>query len=172
MRRERICTPGSSLAHHRASRTTSITAMRRANPSIGRSNRPLAETAQPEALFVLSAVAQYIGAAIAVLLFDQVEPQTVAWFRIIGASIALLAVSRGWRSGLDSSTVDQRGGVRHHDGADEHLLLPCDRPHRSRQGVTIEFIGPITVAADRDAVDPEWCRARLCDCRRRRPRRC
>ena len=48
---------------------------------------------------MLSAVAQYIGAAIAVLLFDQVEPQTVAWFRIIGASIALLAVSRGWRSG-------------------------------------------------------------------------
>ena len=37
-------------------------------------------TAQPEALFVLSAIAQYIGAAIAVLLFDEVEPQTVAWF--------------------------------------------------------------------------------------------
>ena len=56
-------------------------------------------TAQPEALFVLSAIAQYIGAAIAVLLFDEVEPQTVAWFRLIGATIALLAVSRGWRKG-------------------------------------------------------------------------
>ena len=40
---------------------------------------------------MLSAVAQYIGAAIAVVLFDEVEPQTVAWFRIMGAAIALLA---------------------------------------------------------------------------------
>ena len=35
-------------------------------------------TAQPEALFVLSAIAQYAGAALAVVLFDRVEPQTVA----------------------------------------------------------------------------------------------
>ena len=53
------------------------------------------ETATPEALFVLSAVSQYVGAAIAVSLFDEVEPQTVAWFRLIGAALALLAVARG-----------------------------------------------------------------------------
>ena len=104
-------------------------------------------TAQPEALFVLSAVAQYIGAAIAVLLFDQVEPQTVAWFRIIGAGIALLAVSRGWRSGW---TRQQLNGVAVF-GITTALMnisfyLAIDRIDLGK-GVTIEFIGPIAVAA-------------------------
>ncbi|MGB7877824.1 MAG: hypothetical protein WBL31_03610, partial [Ilumatobacteraceae bacterium] len=54
-------------------------------------------TAQPEALFVLSAVSQYIGAVIAVALFDEVAPQTVAWFRVIGAGIAVVLASRAWR---------------------------------------------------------------------------
>src|SRR4029079_11981778 len=63
----------------------------------GRIDRTLS-TAPPEALFLLSAISQYIGAAIAVSLFDEVEPQTVAWFRVMGASIALLAISPGfWR---------------------------------------------------------------------------
>lgn len=104
-------------------------------------------TAQPEALFVLSAVAQYIGAAIAVLLFDQVEPQTVAWFRIIGAGVALLAVSRGWRSGW---TRQQLGGVALF-GTITALMNICfylgiDRIDLGK-GVTIEFIGPVAVAA-------------------------
>ena len=54
---------------------------------VGRVERTLA-TAPPEALFLLSAISQYIGAAIAVSVFDEVEPQTVAWFRVMGASIA------------------------------------------------------------------------------------
>ena len=103
--------------------------------------------AQPEALFVLSAVAQYIGAVIAVLLFDQVEPQTVAWFRIIGASIALLVVSRGWHSGW---TRPQLLSVAVF-GITTALMNICfylaiDRIDLGK-GVTIEFIGPITVAA-------------------------
>ena len=39
-----------------------------------------------ESLFLISAVAQYTGATIAVRLFDRVEPATVAWFRVIGAT--------------------------------------------------------------------------------------
>jgi len=108
-------------------------------------------TAQPEALFVLSAVAQYLGAAIAVLLFDWngdgVEPQTVAWFRIIGAGVALLAVSRGWRSGW---TRRQLVGVAVF-GITTALMNICfylaiDRIDLGK-AVTIEFIGPIAVAA-------------------------
>ena len=30
-------------------------------------------------------------------LFDEVEPQTVAWFRVIGAAIAVVVASRAWR---------------------------------------------------------------------------
>ena len=92
-------------------------------------------------------MAQYIGAAIAVLLFDQVEPQTVAWFRIIGASIALLAVSRGWHSGWTRPQLISVAVF----GITTALMNICfylaiDRIDLGK-GVTIEFIGPITVAA-------------------------
>ena len=66
-------------------------------------------TAQPEALFVLSAIAQYVGAVIAVGLFDRVEPQTVAWFRVMGAAVALLGVSHA--VGGSDGPVSQLVGV-------------------------------------------------------------
>ena len=105
------------------------------------------DTTQPEALFILSAVAQYIGAAIAVLLFDEVEPQTVAWFRLIGATIALLVVSRGWWTGWTRRQLVAAGVF----GIATALMntffyLAIDRVDLGK-AVTIEFIGPITVAA-------------------------
>jgi inner membrane transporter RhtA len=105
------------------------------------------DTTQPEALFVLSAVAQYIGAAIAVLLFDEVEPQTVAWFRLIGATIALLLVSRGWWRGWTRRQLVAAGVF----GIATALMntffyLAIDRVDLGK-AVTIEFIGPIAVAA-------------------------
>jgi inner membrane transporter RhtA len=54
------------------------------------------DTAPPESLFLLSAISQYIGAAIAVSLFDEVDPQAVAWLRVVGAAVALLAISPGF----------------------------------------------------------------------------
>lgn len=104
-------------------------------------------TAQPEALFVLSAVAQYVGAVVAVGLFDRVEPQTVAWFRVMGAAAALLLVSRGWRSGW---TRRQLTGVALFGTATALMniffYLAIERIDLGK-GVTIEFIGPIAVAA-------------------------
>jgi inner membrane transporter RhtA len=105
------------------------------------------DTTQPEALFVLSAVAQYVGAVIAVLLFDEVAPQTVAWFRVIGATLALLVVSRGWRSGWTRRQLAAAGLF----GVATALMniffyLGIDRIDLGK-AVTIEFIGPITVAA-------------------------
>ncbi len=104
-------------------------------------------TAQPEALFVLSAVAQYVGAVIAVGLFDEVEPQTVAWFRVIGASIALVAVSRAWRQRWTRAELLAAGVF----GIATALMntffyLAIDRIDLGK-AVTIEFIGPIAVAA-------------------------
>jgi len=101
----------------------------------------------PEVLFLISAISQYIGAAIAVSIFDEVEPQTVAWFRVIGAAIALLAVSRGWRRGW---TRRQLAGVAFFGIAtalmNVFFYLGLDRIDLGK-GVTIEFIGPIAVAA-------------------------
>ncbi len=112
----------------------------------GRVGRTLA-TAPPEALFIFSAISQYIGAAIAVSVFDEVEPQTVAWFRVIGASIALLAISPGFHRGWTR---------RHLAGAaifgtatalmNLFFYLAIDRVDLGKS-VAIEFIGPIAVAA-------------------------
>ena len=104
--------------------------------------------APPEFLFLLSAAAQYTGAVIAVGLFDEVNPATVAWIRILSASLILLAFS--WRRGHAAWT--------RHDvlwaglfGTSTALMntffyMAIDRLPLGK-GVTIEFIGPITVAA-------------------------
>jgi inner membrane transporter RhtA len=54
----------------------------------------------PEALFVFSGISQYTGAVIAVSLFDELGAGTVAWLRVIGAALVLMAFTwrqqRGW----------------------------------------------------------------------------
>jgi inner membrane transporter RhtA len=105
------------------------------------------DTTSPEALFVVSAVAQYVGAAIAIGLFDEVAPRTVAWFRVIGATIALLAVSRGWYRGWTRAQLIAAGVF----GIATALMntffyMAIDRIDLGK-GVTIEFLGPIAVAA-------------------------
>ena len=105
------------------------------------------DTASPEGLFVLSAVAQYIGATIAVLLFDRVAPQTVAWLRVIGAAAAVLAVAgpswRGWtRPQLAAAAVF---GITT-AAMNTFFYLAIDRTDLGKS-VAIEFLGPIVVAA-------------------------
>lgn len=112
----------------------------------GRVERALG-TAPPEALFLLSAISQYVGAAIAVSLFDEVEPRTVAWFRLIGATVALLAISPGFWRGW--TRRDFAGAAVF--GAATALMnlffyLAIDRIDLGK-GVAIEFVGPIAVAA-------------------------
>jgi inner membrane transporter RhtA len=103
--------------------------------------------APPEVLFLLSAFSQYIGAAIAVTVFDEVEPQTVAWFRVIGASIALLAISPGFHRGW---TRRELVGAATFGIATASMnvffYLAIDRVDLGKS-VAIEFIGPIAVAA-------------------------
>jgi inner membrane transporter RhtA len=114
--------------------------------SLGRVERTLS-TAPPEALFILSAISQYVGAAIAVSLFDEVEPQTVAWFRVMGASVALLAISPGFHRGW--TRRDLAGAAIF--GTATALMnlffyLGIERIDLGKS-VAIEFLGPIAVAA-------------------------
>jgi inner membrane transporter RhtA len=108
------------------------------------------ETATPEALFVLSAISQYIGAAIAVSVFDEVAPQTVAWFRVIGASVALLLVARAWRPSWWHWTRPEVVAAAVFGVAtalmNTFFYLGIDRIDLGKS-VAIEFIGPIAVAA-------------------------
>ena len=105
------------------------------------------DTATPEALFVLSAVSQYVGASIAVSVFDEVEPRTVAWLRVLGATIALAAVAGRWWRGwtrtqlLAASVFGIATGLMN-----LFFYLGIDRIDLGK-GVAIEFVGPIAVAA-------------------------
>ncbi len=117
------------------------------SPDVQRRGRSLAG-APPEALFLFSAIAQYLGAVIAVDLFDEVAPRTVAWLRVIGASLVLLIVAgprlrQHWTKrdfaamaifGIATSLMNT------------FFYIAIDRLPLGK-GVAIEFIGPITVAA-------------------------
>lgn len=106
------------------------------------------DAAPPELFFVLSAAAQYTGAVIAVQLFDDVSPATVAWIRVLAASVFLLALS--WRrlripwSRHDLVWVAAFGTAT--ALMNMFFYLAIDRLPLGK-GVTIEFIGPIAVAA-------------------------
>lgn len=104
--------------------------------------------APPEIFFLLSAGAQYSGAVIAIRLFDTVEPGTVALMRVASAAVILLAFSArshhaqwtrhdvAWAALFGSFTAMMN----------LFFYLAIDRLPLGK-GVTIEFIGPIAVAA-------------------------
>lgn len=106
------------------------------------------DTAPPELFFVVSAMAQYAGAVIAVDVFTEVSPTTTAWFRVLSAALILIAFSARHR---------HRPWTRHDllwagaFGTATALMnlffyLAIERLPLGK-GVTIEFIGPIAVAA-------------------------
>ena len=110
----------------------------------------LATTAPPEALFVVSAIGQYCGAVIAVNLFDDLAPASVAWFRVIGAALVLLAFSSRSLKKYGRLSREQLVSVSLF-GISTALMnlffyLAIQNLDLGK-GVAIEFIGPITVAA-------------------------
>ena len=106
------------------------------------------DVAPPEFLFVVSAMAQYAGAVIAIDLFDDISPATVAWIRVLSAALILLAFTArqnhprwtkhdlAWAGAFGTATALMN----------LFFYLAIDRLPLGK-GVTIEFIGPITVAA-------------------------
>ena len=96
---------------------------------------------------MLSAVSQYVGASIAVTLFDEVAPRTVAWFRVLGAAIALLAISPGfWRNWTRRDLIG--AAVFGTATALMNLFFYLAIAHIDLgKSVAIEFLGPIAVAA-------------------------
>ncbi|WP_418278043.1 EamA family transporter [Isoptericola jiangsuensis] len=99
------------------------------------------------ALFVVSGLTLYLGAAVAVGLFDTLGAPTVSWWRIVLAAVVLVAWRRPWRRrwtrhellvaalfGIALSAMN----IVFYVGID-HLPLGV--------AVAIEFTGPIAVAA-------------------------
>ncbi len=118
--------------------------------SASRGLNRFATTATPEALFVVSAIGQYCGAVLAVRLFDDLAPASVAWFRVIGAALVLVVLSiptlrRGGRWTRDELIAVSLVGI---STALMNLFFYLAIEHLDLgKGVAIEFIGPITVAA-------------------------
>ena len=104
----------------------------------------------PEVFFIVSATAQYLGAVIAVQLFDELAPASVAWFRVIGAALILITMSlprllrqgRWTRAELGSAAIFGIAVAF----MNLTFYLAIERLDMGK-GVAIEFIGPICVAA-------------------------
>lgn len=101
----------------------------------------------PSLLFVVGAVSMYEGAAIAVDLFADVRPQAVAWLRICGAALVLVAVARPWTVPWSRAEVRAAAAFGVVTAAmNAAFYLATARVHLGST-VAIEFVGPIAVAA-------------------------
>lgn len=110
---------------------------------------------------MISASAQYGGAVIAVKLFDDLAPATVAWLRVLSAGLILVTVSRvlGRARNTPAWTRTQWRAVALFGTSiavmNLSFFLAIDRLPLGK-GVAIEFIGPILVAAFRTRSRRNW----------------
>ena len=116
------------------------------------------DVAPPELFFVVSAMAQYAGAVIAVDLFTEASPATVAWFRVLSAALILIAFSarRGHRPWTRHDLVWAGAFGTATALMNLFFYLAIERLPLGK-GVTIEFIGPIAVAALRTRTTRNTC---------------
>ena len=98
-------------------------------------------------LFTVGAVSQYLGAATAFELFDELGPGTVALLRVAGAGAVLVLLRRSWRRRWSRAELLWTAAF----GAalasmNLFFYLAIERVPLGNS-VAIEFIGPIAVAA-------------------------
>ena len=112
----------------------------------GRAGGVLGRVPAP-ALFAVSGLAQYGGAALAVALYAVIPSPTVAWLRIAVAALVLLAWRRPWRARwtrADLGAAAAFGVVLAAMNVSFYVaidVLPLGT------AVAIEFLGPVAVAA-------------------------
>jgi inner membrane transporter RhtA len=100
-----------------------------------------------QSLFVLGAISQYVGAALAVLLFASVPAAGVAWLRVVAAAAVLVAWRRPWQTRWSARRLALVSAF----GLALALMNLCFYLAIDRlplgTAVAIEFCGPIAVAA-------------------------
>ena len=101
----------------------------------------------PQGLFVLGAVSQYLGSALAVLLFDRVPAGGVAWLRVAAAAVALAVWRRPWRMAWTLARARLVIAFGLTLGVMNLVFYLAIARIPLGTAVAIEFIGPITVAA-------------------------
>ncbi len=101
----------------------------------------------PQALFVLGALSQYVGAALAVLLFAKVPAAGVAWLRVLASAGVLVAWRRPWHTRWTAPRLRLVSAFGLTLAAmNVTFYLAIDRLPLGT-AVAIEFVGPIAVAA-------------------------
>jgi len=110
----------------------------------------------PELLFVAGAVSQYLGAALAVLLFASVPAAGVAWLRVVSAAGALAAWRRPWRRRWTARRLALSAAFGAAlAGMNLAFYEAIDRIPLGT-AVAIEFAGPIAVAAIGSRTRRDW----------------
>jgi inner membrane transporter RhtA len=99
------------------------------------------------ALFVVSGLTQYAGAALAVSLFASIPVEAVAWLRVLVAAVVLVVWRRPWRRRWGAREL----GLVAAFGTTLALMnlffyLAIDRLPLGT-AVAVEFLGPVAVAA-------------------------
>lgn len=107
-------------------------------------------------LFVVGGASMYVGAAVAVLLFDRVAPAGVAWLRLLGAAVVLLAWRRPGRAAWRARRVLLAGAF----GVTTALMNVVFYEAIARlplgTAVAVEFLGPVVVAALGSRTARDW----------------
>ena len=118
-------------------------------PVVARTQSPIDRLARipPQTLFVLGAISQYLGSAVAVLLFASIPAAGLSWLRAASAAVALVAWRRPWRTRWTARRL-LLVGLFGTALACMNLAfyLAIDRLPLGT-AVAIEFSGPVAVAA-------------------------
>ena len=96
---------------------------------------------------MVGALSQYLGAAVAAVLFDQLAPSGVALLRVLGAALIIVLLRRSWQQRWERAVLARAGAF----GVSLAAMNLCFYLAMDRlplgNAVAIEFIGPVAVAA-------------------------
>lgn len=98
-------------------------------------------------LFVLSGISLYVGAALAVWLFDAATPAGVAWLRCLGAAVVLLIWRRPGRAAWTRRALLLAGTFGVVTAGMNVLFYEAIARLPLGTAVALEFTGPVVVAA-------------------------
>jgi inner membrane transporter RhtA len=98
-------------------------------------------------LFVVGGLSTYLGAAIAVRLFAEVNPASVAWLRVLGAAVVLLAWRRPGRAAWLGRTFWLAATFGLVTAAMNVAIYEAMARLPLGTAVALEFTGPVAVAA-------------------------
>lgn len=98
-------------------------------------------------LFVASGCSMYVGAALAVVLFEPLTPSGVAWLRMLVAALALLAWRRPESAAWRGRRLVLAGGFGLVTGVMNVAFYEAIARLPLGTAVAVEFCGPVVVAA-------------------------